>query len=222
VDEAFERAIAGWVLRLIDQLLTPQAIGLVLLVVLGLVVCLAVLAGLAFLVLRRRPNVRRAVLRLRAENAEPGPRAEVLDMRLHIQDELADTQRIVASAAAASGLASELPELLARLEEAVSQLDGELRGLERDGWLSSRELRSMRARTARVAASARNLRSAAQDALAAARSGELDQLARDVDRKTQWVRDGVDALDDLDADGASRVAYGRGSRSSRPGGRRSS
>jgi hypothetical protein len=206
MDEAVERAVADWVLRLLDQLLTPQAMGVLVLVVLGLVACFAVLASLAFLVLRRRPNVRRAMLRLRAEYAEPGPRAEVLDMRLHIQDELADTRRIVASAASASGLASDLPELLARLEATASHLDAELRAVERDGWLTSREPRSMRERAAQVVRSARNLRSAAQDALAAARSGELDQLALEVDRKARWVRDGVDALEDLDGDGVGRVA----------------
>jgi hypothetical protein len=163
-----------------------------------IVVALVILSCMAVLLLRRHRGLRRAVLRLRAEYAEPGPHAEVLDMRVDIQDELRAARRAVASATQASALATDLPGLLERLEAAAVGVDAELRILEEDEWPSSSALRSARARVGQLVSSARRVRSAASAALASASRGELNQVHDDVDRNVRWVRDAIDALDELD------------------------
>jgi hypothetical protein len=169
-----------------------------------IVAALFVLACAALLLLRRHTGLRRAVLRLRAEYAAPGPHAEVLDMRVDIQDEMRAARRAVESARHASGLASDLPDLLERLEAAAVRVDAELRILEEDEWPPPSALRSARARVGQLVSSARRVRSAASAALASASKRELDQVHEDVDRNVRWVRDAIDALDELDAPG--RVA----------------
>jgi hypothetical protein len=160
---------------------------------------LVALGGIAFLlVLFRSRRLRRAVLRLRADFAEDGPHAEVLDMRVDIQDELRAARRAV-EAAEGNALASDLPELLARLESAGSRLDAELRILEQDEWPSRGAMRSARERVGQLISSARRVRSAASATLASANRGELNQVHDDVARKVRWVRDGIDALDELDS-----------------------
>ena len=168
---------------------------LLLLIGLVLVAGRRLLARPRFLLFRGHPKVRRAVLRLRGEDAEPGLSADVLDLRLHIQEQLASTRRAVAAAAGNSPLHTDPSELLERLQAAAAGLDSYLRMLEARA--RPQEVWSAFERTGPLVAAARDLRWAATAAPGATSRGEVDALMRDVERNVQWVQDGVDDLQEL-------------------------
>lgn len=183
-----------------SQFLTPGLVGSVLLGLLALLAVVAVIALLLFLRFRRHRGLRRTVLRLRADYAESGPRAEVIDLRLHLQEELGDTRRSVRELGGAGALAGDLPDLFERLERSAERLDRYLQVLERTieagGGYGS--LVAARERVTDVIDALRDLQRAALAALDVTTTSELQGLMQDVEREVDWVQSGVEALHELD------------------------
>ena len=194
-----EDVVVWWLLQWLSQVLTPElVIGIVLAVLLvGAVVMVA--GSAVFVRYRHHPRVRRAILRLRAEHVSSGPQAEVIDLRLHLRDELEAARRAVASAEAAGELAGDLPALFQRLELAADRLDHSLRVLERsvEDDAAYRPVGSARRRVADVVTAARDIRRAAITALDVTATGEIQTLTRDIEREVAWVQSGVEAMGDL-------------------------
>jgi hypothetical protein len=101
----------------------------------GALVALLLIGGLAWWSWRRvRRRVRRAqwlwergILRVRATVLPHGPRREIVRMRLAIQDNLAQTQRVLSHRAALDGMPDALSDMLPRLERLAAGLDEQLR-----------------------------------------------------------------------------------------------
>jgi hypothetical protein len=194
-----EDAVVWWLLQWLAQHLTPElVVGIVVVVVLVVAVG-AVLAAGILLRFRRHPKLQRAMLRLRAEHLSSGLEAEVIDVRLHLREEMADARRAVGSSRSAGALAGDLPDLLDRLEQAAERLDGHLRLLERseESRASYRAVRAAERQVADVVTAARDIRQAAIAALGATSAGEVQGLMRAVEREVAWVQDAVGAMDEL-------------------------
>ncbi len=101
----------------------------------GALTVILVLAGLAWWTWRRvkrrvmhgRLVWERGVLRVRAAVLPRGPRREIIRMRLALQDNLAQTQRVLSHRVAADGMPGALSDLLPRLEHLATGLDEQLR-----------------------------------------------------------------------------------------------
>ena len=206
-----EDVVVWWLLQWLSQILTPELIIGVVLALLLVVAVVAVLIAVTFLRYRRHPNVRRAILRLRAEHFSSGLQAEVIDLRLDLHDELADARRAVASVGAAGELAGDLPDLLERLEQTADRLDGHLRLLERsaEDRAAYRSVAAARRRVAEVVAAARDIRRAAVAALDVTATGEIQTLTRAVEREVAWVQSGVEAMGELLAPTPPHAERGR-------------
>jgi hypothetical protein len=178
-----------------------------------------------FLRFRRHPNVRQALLRLRAEHLADGPEAEVIDLRLHLREQMEAARRAVASIGSAGELAGELPAVFQQLERAADRLDHYLQVLERsvaDGG-SYRSLGQARRRVAEVVTAARDVRRAALATLDVTATGEIQAIRRAVEEEVTWVQSAVEAMDDLSgpertpgrSGPSSSGGYRRGERSRR-------
>ena len=198
-DPLDEDVVVWWLLQWLIQILTPELVIGIVLALLLVVAAGAVLIGVIFLRYRRHPRVRRAILRLRAEHLSSGLQADVVDLRLHLRDELADARRAVASIGAAGELAGDLPDLLERLEQTADRLDQYLRVLERSAEddAAYRFVAAARRRVADVVVAARDIRRAAIATLDVTTTGEIQTLTRDVEREVAWVQSGVEAMGDL-------------------------
>lgn len=188
--------------RLLDWLLrnlTPADVVGIVMAVLAVAAVAVAVAGLVFLLFRRHPRIRRAILRARAEHASSGAEAEIIDMRLHLREELVSARRAVESLDDAGALAGDLPMLLQRLERSAESLDRYLDALESsvDEWTTPRELETVRRQVREAVGAARDVRGAAFAVLDVTRAGEIQALTRDVEREVAWVQAGVEAMDDL-------------------------
>jgi hypothetical protein len=194
-----EDVVVWWLLEWLFQNVTPALVVQLLAVVIIAVAVGTALIAVGLLRYRRHPRVRRLMLRLRAEHASSGFEAEVIDLRLHLQEEMADARRAVEAARAAGELVGDLPDLLTRLEMAADRVDKYLRLLQRsaDDRLAHRSLRPARRQVGDVVAAARDLRRAAIAALDVRTAGELQVLTRAVEQEVSWVQSGVEAIDEL-------------------------
>ncbi len=218
-DPLDEDAVLWWLLQWLSQVLTPELIIGIALALLLVVAVAVVVIAVAFLRFRRHARVRRAILRLRAEHVSSGLEAEVVDLRLHLQDEMARAQRAVASIDAAGALAGDLPDLLQRLEQAAERLDRYLRVLERseEDRAAYRSVEAARRRVADVVAAARDIRRAAVAALDATAAGEIQTLTSTIEREVAWVQSGVQAMGDLLGPETPNPRRGRDPRRGRTG-----
>lgn len=206
-----EDAAVWWLLQWLSQVLTPELVIGIGLALLFAVVAAVVVIAVAFVRYRRHPRARRAMLRLRAEHLPSSLEADVVELRLHLQDELASARRAVASIDAAGALAGDLPALLQQLEQAADRLDRSLRVLERsvEDDAAYRSMTSAQRRVADVVAAARDVRRAATAAQDVTSTGEIQTLTRAVEREVAWVRSGVEAMDDLLAPEPTGTRRGR-------------
>ena len=205
-----EDAVAWWLLQWLAQNLTPElVVGIVAVVVLAVAVG-AVLAAVTFLRFRRHPKLQRAILRLRAEHMSSGLEAEIIDMRLHLREAMADARHAVESSREAGALAGDLPDILDRLEQAAARLDGHLRLLERseEGRAAYRSVSAAERQVADVVTAARDIRQAAIAALNVASAGEVQGLTRAVEREVAWVQSAVGAMDELLGPAPRRILRG--------------
>lgn len=194
-----EDEVVWWLLDWLSRILTPELVVSVVPTVLVVGAALVVVLGTAFLFYRRHPRVRRMILRLRAEHASSYAQSDVIDLRLHLWDELVAARRAVASIEGVGELAGDLPSLLGRLEQAAERLDRSLRVLERsvEDDPSYRSMESARRRVADVVVAARNIRRAALATLDVTTTGEIQVLTRAVEEEVAWVQSGVEAMGDL-------------------------
>lgn len=194
-----EDEVAWRLLEWLLQNLSPETVIGIVLVILVVGAVGAAGAGLLFVLFRRHPRMRRALMRLRAEHASSGAEAEIIDLRLGLHQELESARRAVASVDEAGALAGDLPALLQRLEQAADRLDRHLGALQRsvDESTTPRALTPVRRRVGDVIGVARDVRRAAFAALDVTSAGEIQALTRDVEREVTWVQDGVEAMSDL-------------------------
>jgi hypothetical protein len=97
---------------------------------LGLVI-LAVLAWWGWRVIQLRTRRgswfwQRAILRIRAV-VTPGPRGDVIRMRLRLQDNVAQTRRVVNHRDAVTGMSAEMRDVLPSLKQLAAGVDDQLR-----------------------------------------------------------------------------------------------
>jgi len=185
------------------------ATGLIVGGLVGLLVVLLVLAGLVWWLWRRvKRRVRRGqllwesgVLRARAAITPIGPRREIRRMRLALQDNLAQTQRVLGSRAASVGMPGGLSEMLPRLQHLAAGLDAQLRlwETEPDSTLMLEALPDLRQRGDTIISHVVSLRATALQCI-----DEADRLTRtaaeeDVRNQLSGLEAGLAAIRQLRA-----------------------
>jgi hypothetical protein len=181
----------------------------------GALVALLLIGGLAWWAWRRvKRRVRRAqwlwergLLRARATVLPRGPRREIVRMRLAIQDNLAQTQRVLSHRAAVDGMPGGVSDLLPRLEHLATGLDEQLRlwETEPDLTLVLDALPELRRRGDTIISHAVTLR-----ATALRRIDEADRLTRsaaeeDLRNQLMGLEAGLGAIRRLPAPQASQI-----------------
>ena len=183
--------------------LTLLSPGLVLAILGALLIIVLVAIVLGLLVYRRARRDGRwgpLVLALQLESAPPGPRREVLKLRMQLQRALARARRAVA-ASVSEGSRSEIDDLCERALRTGAIIDRQLRILQTETDVSAVRdgLRDARLRVDELDAVANRISEAARTTLASSMDGSLDELRGDADRELEALRAGVDALDRLDS-----------------------
>lgn len=189
------------------SLLSPELV----LAVLGALLVVLVIAAIVGLLLYRR--ARRdgrwspLVLALKLETTPPGPRREILKLRLRLQRALYRARRAVATSAREGRPVGDLAGLLERAERAAAIIDQDLRILgPDDGRLTLRErLGVARSRVDEFEQVTSRLAETASLALGGEVDGSLAELRSDADRELVALRAGVDSLDRIGAGDAIRL-----------------
>ena len=189
------------------SLLSPDLV----IALVGALLVIVLLAAIVGLVLYRR--ARRdgrwspLVLALRLEATPPGPRREVLKLRLRLQRALFRARRAVATSAREGRPVGDLAGLLERAERAAAIIDQDLRILgPDDDRLTLRErLGVARSRVDEFEQVTSRLAETASLALGGEVDSSLAELRSDADRELVALRAGVDSLDRIGAGDAIRL-----------------
>ncbi|WP_406198485.1 hypothetical protein OH807_14485 [Kitasatospora sp. NBC_01560] len=178
--------------------------------VLGVMVGLALLFGIAMVALvvvgvvkaarsvgekmeRHEANARRAVenAALKAKTfTKPGPQGQISAVRLRLRTSLDGTRQVLESGLAQDGQLGESLALLRRLDAHATELDGELRILERepDAGRIAAKLPELRERAERITHSAETMRWAAQDRMHRFADDELSRLSQECESEAGALR----------------------------------
>lgn len=176
-----------------------------------LLLVLVVIVGIVGLVFYRR--ARRdgrwspLVLALKLETTPPGPRREVLKLRLRLQRALFRARRAVATSAREGRPVGDLAGLLERAERAAAIIDQDLRilGPDDDRATLRERLGVARSRIDEFEQVTSRLAETASLALGGEVDGSLAELRSDADRELVALRAGVDSLDRIGAGDAIRL-----------------
>lgn len=188
-------------------LLTPDLV----IAVLGALLVVLVIAAIVGLLLYRR--ARRdgrwspLVLALRLETTPPGPRREILKLRLRLQRALYRARRAVATSAREGRPVGDLAGLLERAERAAAIIDQDLRilGPDDDRVTLRDRLGVARSRVEEFEQVTSRLAETASLALGGEVDGSLAELRSDADRELVALRAGVDSLDRIGTGDATRL-----------------
>lgn len=177
-------------------LLTPN----VLLVLLGIAIFLMVLvvaAGLlAYRRLRRSGLVGRTVLELQAGLGTPGPRRQLAQLRLQLQEAISSTSAAIDALEASHRPQRELALLTRQLTPVAAILDTQLRLLqeETDAELLQEYLEPARASVMELVRTAQHIRQVVYAILEGEAEGTLTLTMSDVEREVLALQAGVEAL----------------------------
>lgn len=188
-------------------LLTPDLV----IAVLGALLVVLVIAAIVGLLLYRR--ARRdgrwspLVLALKLETTPPGPRREILKLRLRLQRALYRARRAVATSAREGRPVGDLAGLLERAERAAAIIDQDLQilGPDDDRVTVRDRLGVARSRVDEFEQVTSRLAETASLVLGGEVDGSLAELRSDADRELVALRAGVDSLDRIGAGDAIRV-----------------
>ncbi|MGI8612714.1 MAG: hypothetical protein ACR2KL_02005 [Nocardioidaceae bacterium] len=146
--------------------------------------------------LRRSALVARGLLQLKAQGLPPGPGQELAALRLSLRRATDDTVSSVALAEHAGRPVGDLPMLVQRLVSLSSDLDQQLRLLERepDPVRLRVVLPTAKDRTTEVTATATRIRSTLDQFEAAETGGEIAALTVDVETEVTALQAGVESL----------------------------
>lgn len=177
--------------------LTPDLI----FAILGALLVIIVVAAIVGLVLYRR--ARRdgrwspLILALRLDTTPPGPRREVLKLRLRLQRALFRARRAVARSAREGRPVGDLAGLLERAERAALTIDQDLQilGPDDDRHTVRERLGVARSRIDEFEQVTSRLAETASLALGGEVDGTLSELRSDADRELLALRAGVESLD---------------------------
>jgi len=188
-------------------LLTPDLV----IAVLGALLVIFVIAAIVGLLLYRR--ARRdgrwspLVLGLKLETTPPGPRREILRLRLRLQLALYRARRAVATSAREGRPVGDLAGLLERAERAAAIIDQDLRilGPDDDRVTLRDRLGVARSRVDEFEQVTSRLAETASLALGGEVDSSLAELRSDADRELVALRAGVDSLDRIGTGDALRL-----------------
>ena len=188
-------------------LLSPE---LVIAVVGGLLVVLLLTAIVGLVFYRRERRDGRwspLILAAQLEATPPGPRREVLKLRLRLQRALYRARRAVATSAQEGRPVGDLAGLLERAERAAAIIDQDLRilGPDDDRVTLRERLGVARSRVDEFEQVTSRLAETASLALGGEVDGTLDELRSDADRELVALRAGVESLDRIGAGDAIRL-----------------
>lgn len=174
-----------------------------LVVILGVFLLLALVAGIAGLVIYRRARrdarIPPVLLLLQLQTAPPGPRREVLRLRLRLQRGLLRARRAIAASATEGRAAGDLAGLLERAERAAAVIDRDLRIGPPDDRAALRDwAQRARARVAAFEDVTDRLAGSASVTLAGEADATLGDLRTDADRELLSLTAGVEALEGID------------------------
>ncbi|MFB7474548.1 hypothetical protein [Kitasatospora sp. NPDC056184] len=178
--------------------------------ILGVLLVLALLFGIGVAVLvvvglvkaaravgekmeRQEAKARRAVenVTLKAKTyTQTGPQGQISAVRLRLRTSLDGTRQVLQGGVAQDGQLGESLALLARLEAHAAELDGELRGLERepDAGRVAAKLPELRERAERITHAAEKMRWAAQDRMHRFAEDELSRLSQECEDEAGALR----------------------------------
>ena len=188
-------------------LLTPDLVIAVLGALLVVVLIVAIVGLILYRRARRDGRWSPLVLGLRLETTPPGPRREVLKLRLRLQRALYRARRAVATSAKEGRPVGDLAGLLERAERAAAIIDQDLRilGPDDDRVTLRERLGVARSRVDEFEQVTSRLAETASLALGGEVDGTLDELRSDADRELVALRAGVESLDRVGAEDRLRL-----------------
>ncbi|WP_030397442.1 hypothetical protein [Kitasatospora purpeofusca] len=184
-------------------------LGVVVLVVIGLI---KAARAVGEKVERQEAKARRAVenVTLKAKSyTQTGPQGQISAVRLGLRTSLDGTRRVLEGSVGQDGQLGEALALLGRLDAHATELDGELRMLERepDAGRVAAKLPELRERAERITHSAETMRWAAQDRMHRFAADELGRLSRECEDEAGALRH-WDSVPGAAGAGASASASG--------------
>lgn len=173
---------------------------------------IAVLLGrAAYRRVRRDPRWNRTTLAVREKCTVPGPRRDLVQLRLRLGDAVASARQSVAVIAAHGGVQGELMALVRRLDLVAASLDTQLHLMqsETNGPILRELIAPAHARVAEIEGIARHIRTAAYATVGDDMDYTVAAITADVEREVIALQAGVSTLRAMAMDQPAPVRLGQ-------------